>query len=116
MVKLSHEANLFSELANGKCCRAWMRVLFMNKHYILNLNPHAKQEWDRCTLRDPLTAKRPDLAKLIAEAVGGKPGSYLVSVQIEVEVLDKAGLPQSEQLTLSLPEISVNSHPQELVA
>lgn len=90
--------------------------LLMNKHYILNLNPHAKQEWDRCTLRDPLTAKRPDFAKLIAEMVGGKPGSYLVSVQIEVEVLDKAGLPQSEQLTLTLPELATHSQPQELVA
>ncbi|EAW42646.1 hypothetical protein N9414_03071, partial [Nodularia spumigena CCY9414] len=35
------------------------------KHYILNLNPTAKHEWDRCILRDPLTAKRPDIAKLI---------------------------------------------------
>jgi len=88
----------------------------MNKHFILNLNPHAKQEWDRYTLRDPLTAKRPDLAKLIAEAVGGKSGSYLVSVRIEVEVLEKAALPQIEQLTLNLPEISTYPQPQELVA
>ena len=88
----------------------------MNKHYILNLNPNAKQEWDRCTLRDPLTAKRPELAKLIAEAVGGKAGSYLVSLHIEVEVLEKAPLPQAEQLTLSLPEISTHPQAQELVA
>lgn len=88
----------------------------MTKHYILNLNPNAKHEWDRHALRDPLTAKRPDLAKLIAEAVGEASGSYLVSVNIEVTVLEKAPLPQTEQLTLNLPELSVQPQPQELVA
>lgn len=88
----------------------------MTKHYILTLNPTAKHEWDRCTLRDPLTAKRPELAKLIADTVGGSSGSYLVSVNIEVTVLDEAPLPQVEQLTLSLPELSTHNQPQELVA
>ncbi|MFB2919503.1 MULTISPECIES: hypothetical protein [Aerosakkonema] len=88
----------------------------MNKHYILSLNPNAKQDWDRCTLREPLTAKRPDLAKLIAEAIGEKAGSYLVSVRIEVEVLEKAALPQVEQLPLNIPDISAHSQRQELVA
>ena len=66
--------------------------------------------------RDPLTAKRPELAKLIAEAVGEKAGSYLVSVRIEVEVLEKAPLPQVEQLPLNFQDISAHSQPQELVA
>ncbi|BBD66724.1 hypothetical protein NIES4072_60010 [Nostoc commune NIES-4072] len=84
----------------------------MMKHYILNLNPTAKHEWDRCILRDPLTAKRPDIAKLIAEAVGADTGSYLVSVNIEVQVLEQAAVPQAEQLSLSFPEVSVPSQAQ----
>jgi hypothetical protein len=88
------------------------RVSSMMKHYILNLNPTAKHEWDRCILRDPLTAKRPDIAKLIAEAVGADTGSYLVSVNIEVQVLEQAAVPQAEQLSLSFPEVSVPSQPQ----
>lgn len=83
----------------------------MMKHYILNLNPTAKHEWDRCILREPLTAKRPDIAKLIAEAVGADTGTYLVSVNIEVKVLEQAPIPQAEQLSLPFPEVSV---PQQL--
>jgi hypothetical protein len=79
----------------------------MMKHYILNLNPTAKHEWDRCIIRDPLTAKRPDIAKMISEAVGADTGSYLVSVNIEVTVLEKASTPPIEQLSLPFPEISV---------
>ncbi len=85
----------------------------MIKHYILNLNPTAKHEWDRCILREPLTAKRPDMAKLIAEAVGADTGSYLVSVNIEVQVLDQAVVHQAEQLSLPLPEIGVVSQLRE---
>ncbi|GAB1544282.1 hypothetical protein NUACC21_69580 [Scytonema sp. NUACC21] len=82
----------------------------MIKHYILSLNPTAKHEWDRCILRDPLTAKRPDIAKLVAEAVGADTGSYLVSVNIEVQVLEQATVPQTEQLSLNILE--VNDKPQ----
>jgi hypothetical protein len=85
----------------------------MMKHYILNLNPTAKHEWDRCILRDPLTAKRPDIAKLIAEAVGADTGSYLVSVNIEVKVLEEAEAPPVEQLSLPFPEVSLPSQMRE---
>jgi hypothetical protein len=78
----------------------------MIKHYILSLNPTAKHDWDRCILRDPLTAKRPDISKLIAEAVGADTGTYLVSVNIEVNVLEQAAIPHAEQLSLNIPEIS----------
>ncbi|MDJ0618786.1 MAG: hypothetical protein QNJ63_18930 [Calothrix sp. MO_192.B10] len=77
----------------------------MIEHYILNLNPTAKHEWDRCILRDPLTAQRPDLAKLVAEAVGANAGSYLVSVNIEVQVLKQANVPEVEQLSLNMSEV-----------
>lgn len=68
----------------------------MTKHYILQLDPSAKYEWDRCSLRDPITADRPGFAELIAQAVGEQPGSYLVSVKIEVQVLEQAA-PQSQR-------------------
>ncbi|ABA23566.1 conserved hypothetical protein [Trichormus variabilis ATCC 29413] len=85
----------------------------MIKHYILNLNPTAKHEWDRCILRDPLTAKRPEFAKLIAEAVGADTGSYLVSVNIEIQVLEEAAVPQAEQLSLPFPEVTISTPMRE---
>lgn len=78
----------------------------MTKHYILSLNPTAKHDWDRCALRDPITAKRPELAKLIAEAVGAEPGTYLVSVNIEVQVLEQVPMHQTEQLPIGATERS----------
>jgi hypothetical protein len=89
----------------------------MTKHYILSLNPTAKHDWDRCTLRDPITAKRPELAKLIAEAMGAEPGTYLVSVNIEVKILEQAPMPQTEQLPLNAAEFPpAHQQLQELVA
>ena len=84
-----------------------LTVCPMIKHYILSLNPTAKHEWDRCILRDPLTAKRPEIAKLVAEAVGADTGSYLVSVNIEVQVLEQAAVPQAEQLSLNIGEVTI---------
>jgi hypothetical protein len=72
----------------------------MTKHYILNLDPNARYEWDRRTLRDPITADHPALADLIAEAIGEEAGSYLVSVQIDVKVLEKASVGESHPATL----------------
>ncbi|ULP70637.1 hypothetical protein BDGGKGIB_00253 [Nodularia sphaerocarpa UHCC 0038] len=90
-----------------------LRVSPMIKHYILNLNPTAKHEWDQCILRDPLTAKRPDIAKLIAEAVGTDTGNYLVSVNIEVKILEQAAAPPSEQVSLQFPEVNIPSQLRE---
>ena len=85
----------------------------MMKHYILNLNPTAKHEWDRCIIRDPLTAKRPDIAKLISEAVGVDTGSYLVSVNIEVTELEQASISPPEQISLPFLEVSVPTQLRE---
>ncbi|MBW4478729.1 MAG: hypothetical protein KME54_18170 [Tolypothrix brevis GSE-NOS-MK-07-07A] len=86
----------------------------MIKHYILSLNPTAKHDWDRCIVRDPLTAKRPDIAKLIAEAVGADTGSYLVSVNIQVQVLEQAAVSHGEQLSLNISEVNVPSQLREV--
>ncbi len=86
----------------------------MIKHYILNLNPTAKHEWDRCILRDPLTAKRPDIAQLIAEAVGSNNGNFLISVNIEVQVLEQAAGSPSQQLSLPFSEVNISSQLREV--
>ncbi|MBE9215989.1 hypothetical protein IQ247_25565 [Plectonema cf. radiosum LEGE 06105] len=78
----------------------------MVKHFILSINPTAKHEWDRCILRDVLSSKRPDIAKLIAEAVDADGGNYLISVNIDVEVLQQEKVPLAEQLQLTFPEVS----------
>ncbi|HEY9617350.1 MAG TPA: hypothetical protein V6C64_10945 [Microcoleaceae cyanobacterium] len=91
----------------------------MTKHYILSLDPHAKYEWDRCTLRDPITAEHPALADLVAQAVGEQSGSYLVALNIEVTVLEQAH-PQADRLPTA-PVEAIPNRPQlpqlaELVA
>jgi|GEM_PF-662952 len=68
----------------------------MQKHYILTLDPTAKYEWDRCTLRDPMTAARPDLAQLVRDAVGEASGNYLVAIKLEVEVLEQTAVVAEE--------------------
>ena len=78
----------------------------MVKHFILSINPTAKHEWDKCILRDVLSSKRPDIAKLIAEAVGADGGNYLISVNIDVEVLQQEKAPSGEQLQFSFGETS----------
>jgi hypothetical protein len=90
----------------------------MTKYYVLDVNPNAKYDWERCTLRDPITADRPDLAHLIAEAVGQQTGSYLISVNIEVQVLEEASHAQIKQVPKSseLPARTALPQRQELVA
>lgn len=90
----------------------------MTKHYILNLDPTAKHDWDRCTVRDPITAIRPELADLIAEAVGEAQGSYLVAVNIEVKVLEQAPLSQPRRVTSEAEPLAIAALSQlhELVA
>ncbi|MBF2017670.1 MAG: hypothetical protein IGS23_21225 [Rivularia sp. T60_A2020_040] len=78
----------------------------MVKHFILSINPTAKHEWDRCILRDVLSSKRPDIAKLIAEAVDADGGNYLISVNIDIEVLQQEKVPLAEQLQFTFPEVS----------
>jgi len=89
----------------------------MTKHYILSLDPAAKYEWERCTLRDPITAEHPALADLVAKAIGDRAGVYLVAVTIDVQVLEATPTPAHP--VPNLVEVPARSaHPQlaELVA
>jgi hypothetical protein len=66
----------------------------MVKHFILNLNPQAQFEWERCALHHPITAEQPDFAQLLATNLSTqtaglpKSGSYLIAVNIEVTILE----------------------------
>ncbi len=86
----------------------------MTKHFILSLDPMAKYEWERCTLRDPITAEHPALAELVAKAVGDRAGSYLVAVQIDVQVLEAAAMPCNQ--TANLVEVPTNRPAHPLLA
>ena len=76
----------------------------MNHHYILSINPQADREWERCILRNPITGQHPDLTQAIAESIGQQPGSHLVKVSINVEVLETA--PHFPESMGSFPSIS----------
>jgi hypothetical protein len=86
----------------------------MLKHLVLNFNPNAQFEWERCTLHHPITAGQPNLASLVAETIAAESGSYLVSVKIEVTVLEQAAIEQAsvrlmgkvELPTIVLPEFA----------
>ncbi|MEB3291909.1 MAG: hypothetical protein VKJ24_01995 [Synechococcales bacterium] len=85
----------------------FQQVFIMLKHFVLNLNPTAKFEWERCSLHHPITAEQPSLGDLVAEAIGAGMGSYLVAVKLEVTVLDQVtseGLATRSRLGLGLPE------------
>lgn len=89
----------------------------ITKHFILSLDPTAKHEWDRCTLRNPLTAEHPDLPSLVAEAVGEEAGSYLVAITLEVQVLDRASVLPPQRIVIDVPVASPVALPlKELVA
>lgn len=74
----------------------------MRKHYVLSINSQAEHDWDKCIMRNPITGERPDLNRAIAQAIGNQPGSYLISLQIEVEILEKVAITATTNSTLGL--------------
>ena len=73
----------------------------MDKYYILNLDPQAVHEWDRCVLRNPMTGARPDLNEEVARLVDGREGSYLIKVNLQIEILEQNLKTQSKTVELS---------------
>jgi hypothetical protein len=91
----------------------------MTHYFVLNIHPQAQYDWDKCVLRNPITGEHPDLTKIMAQAVGNESGSYLVAVNIEVQILEKAAIEQSETVTLSSSKGTkaiAAVKPQELLA
>jgi hypothetical protein len=62
----------------------------MIKHYVIEINPEASYEWERCTIRNPIDGNSLDLKSAIATAVGNQPGSYLIALKLEVEILEQS--------------------------
>ncbi|MDB9314322.1 hypothetical protein PN462_14505 [Spirulina sp. CS-785/01] len=62
----------------------------MIKHYILHIEPNAQHPWDRYVLRDPITGERPDLSQLVLQGVNHEAGAYLLAVDVNVQVLERA--------------------------
>ena len=92
----------------------------MMKHFVLNLNPTAQFEWERCVLQHPITAEQPNFADLIADSVtesihegrspmaGTRPsGSYLIAVKLEVTILES-------HISESIPETIPDSFPSSI--
>lgn len=73
----------------------------MTKHYVLSINPQAQYDWEQCVLRNPITGERPDWTALVAEAVNNQPGAYLVSVNIEVQVLEQRSIAEAPEPKLA---------------
>lgn len=84
----------------------------MNRHYILNINPQAAHEWDRCVLRNPITGERPDFQDAIALSVKNQPGSYLIKVSIDVEILEQTVINEvNAEVPICLGQNTVNTQP-----
>jgi hypothetical protein len=82
----------------------------MTQHFILNLNPNAKFEWERCTLHNPITAQQPSLPEIVAHSIKAESGSYLVSINIDVQVLESAAIEQVPTRLISkldLPQLPI---------
>ena len=92
----------------------------MMKHFVLNLNPTAQFEWERCALQHPITAEQPNFADLIAASVtesihdgrsllvDARPsGSYLIAVKLEVTILES-------HISESIPETIPDSFPSSI--
>ncbi|MEN9518303.1 MAG: hypothetical protein RLZZ381_891 [Cyanobacteriota bacterium] len=72
----------------------------MNKYYILNLDPQATHEWDRCVLRNPMTGARPDLNAEVAKVINAEAGSYLIKVDLQIEILEQSLSPACKAVEL----------------
>lgn len=89
----------------------------MMKHFVLNLNPAAHFEWERCSLHHPITAEQPDFAELIASSVresvqnADRSSSYLIAVKLEVVVLESS---VAESVADKVSEIIPNSFPNSI--
>ena len=79
-------------------------------HAILTLKPDAQFDWDRCTLRDPLSTDHPSLAQLVQDAIGETSGQFLVAVELKVTILEQAPLPETS-IRPSAPTSTADTEP-----
>lgn len=84
----------------------------MNKYYILQLDPQAAYEWDRCVLRNPMTGERPDLNAEIAKFMDSRAGSYLIKVNLEIEILEQNLTPLNKTVELAAGNKTIVGEPR----
>ncbi len=68
----------------------------MSKHVVIEFDPNAVYEWNRCAVRGLFSHGDVDLKELLAEAIQNKPGHYLAKVSVSVEVMEYHPLHESE--------------------
>jgi len=68
----------------------------MPNHVVIELDPNAVYEWNRCAVRGLFSHGDVDLKELLAEAIANKPGHYLAKVSVVVEVLEYSPLHEPE--------------------
>lgn len=56
-------------------------------HVVIEFDPAAQYEWNRCLIRHSLGFEGVDLKELVEKQLS-KPGQYLAKVSISVEVLE----------------------------
>jgi hypothetical protein len=90
----------------------------MTHHFVLNIQPQAQHDWDKCTLRNPITGERPDFIEMIANLVGNETGAYLISINIDVQVLEKVALGKTKTVALNPSKANkqVTTQHQESIA
>ncbi len=69
----------------------------MSKHVIIELDPTAQYEWNRCAVRGLFSCSDIDLKQLLQEQLK-QPGHYLAKLTIAIEVLEFRPLEEPEVL------------------
>lgn len=70
----------------------------MSNHVVIEFDPNATYEWNRCAVRGLFSHGDVDLKELLAEAIQNKPGHYLAKISVSVEVLEFNPLHEPEVL------------------
>lgn len=70
----------------------------MSNHVVIEFDPSAQYEWNRCAIRSLFSHGDVDLKQLVAAAIDQKPGHYLAKITVCVEVLEHQPIQESEFL------------------
>jgi hypothetical protein len=80
--------------------------MVISQYCVVEIDPSSKYEWNRCSVRDPLSVGDVDFKHLIASALGADKGSYLVEVRLEVKPLTSRALePEEPEAIEELDEV-----------
>jgi hypothetical protein len=69
----------------------------MSKHVIIELDPAAQYEWNRCSVRGLFSCSDIDLKQLVQQELT-QPGHYLAKLTVAVEVVEFKPLQEPEAM------------------